>query len=331
MKGYWKAAVIATAIGLNIQPVAAERVLRLTLQLPITNVLGQNVTAFKHIVERESGGEITIEIHPSAELYVDKEVPGAVSSGAVEMGVVPLTRIAPLKPAVELVSLPFLFDSNEDVAAVTAPEHPIRAALDKVILTTGARPLWWQPFGMAIMLGRDQAPMHPDQLRAVKTRVFGNTMRKFVAAMGGEPLPVSGSKQYGAYKRREVDFGMTGVTAVKSRKLHEVMGHLVKTNHSALEFVVLINEALWNALSDRERSILDAAAVKVERDLRKSYRDTHRETLEWIAANTSMTVSDLDAAQLVAWRHAARSIYDSYVQDAGKIGTDLLTEARKFQ
>ena len=35
-----------------------------------------------------------------------------------------------------------------------------------IIIATGARPLWWQPFGMAIMLGKDQAPVHPNQLRA---------------------------------------------------------------------------------------------------------------------------------------------------------------------
>ncbi len=331
MRRCWKAVVASTAIVLMGQPAAAERVLRMTLQLPITNVLGQNATAFKKIVERESGGEITVVIHPSAELFVDKEVPRAVSSGAVEMGIVPLTRFAPLVPAVELVSLPFLFDSNEAVAAATAPNHRIRAILDKAILATGARPLWWQPFGMAIMLGKDQAPVHPNQLRAKKTRVFGTTMKKFVAAMGGEPVPVSGSKQYEAYKRRDVDFGMTGVTAVRSRKLYEVMGNLVKTNHTALEFVVVINAALWNALSGRERSILEAAAVHVERDLRMSYRDTHRATLEWIAANTNMTVSDLDATQLAAWRRAARPIYDSYARDAGTMGKELLTEARKFQ
>jgi C4-dicarboxylate-binding protein DctP len=251
-------------------------------------------------VERESGGDIVIQIHPSARLFVDKEVPGAVSSGAVEMGVVSLTQYAPLRPATGLVNLPFLFDDAETVEAATAPGHPIRATLDKEILATGARPLWWQPFGMAIMLGRDQAPTRPELLRSRKTRVFGTTMRKFVAAMGGQPVAISGSKQFDAYKRGDVDFGMTGVTAVKSRKLHDVMGHLVKTNHAALEFVVVINEALWRRLTDRERSILGTAAVTVEHQLRLSYRDTHRNTLTWISGNTGMTVSDLTAAERAA-------------------------------
>jgi C4-dicarboxylate-binding protein DctP len=331
MKGRWIAAVVAGAMAVISQPAAAERVLRLTLQLPMTNVLGQNVSAFKEIVERESGGEIEVEIHPSAELYKDKDVPHAVSSGAIEMGVAPITRFSHLKPAVNLFNLPFLFDSNEDIAAATAPGHPIRATLDREILATGARPLWWQPFGLAIMLGRDEAPLHPDILKARKTRVFGDTMREFVAAVGGDPVPVSGSKQYEAYQRGEVEFGMTGVTAVKSRMLYEVMGYMVNTNHAALEFVVVINEGLWNDLSEVERSIIETAAAEVELDLRTSYRQIHRETLDWIAANTTMKVSDLNAEQLSAWREVAKPVYESYIQRAGQIGEELLATAQKLQ
>ncbi len=54
MKGRWIAVVVAGAMAVISQPAAAERVLRLTLQLPMTNVLGQNVSAFKEIVEREA-------------------------------------------------------------------------------------------------------------------------------------------------------------------------------------------------------------------------------------------------------------------------------------
>ena len=107
MNRFWKTLAVVAVVGLIGQPVAAERVLRLTLQLPITNVLGQNVTAFKEIVEKESNGGIKIEIYPSAKLYKDKEVPDAVASGAIEMGVAGITRFAPLKPAVKLFKARF--------------------------------------------------------------------------------------------------------------------------------------------------------------------------------------------------------------------------------
>ena len=117
----------------------------------------------------------------------------------------------------------------------------------------------------------------------------------------------------------------------KSRKLYEVMGHVVKTNHAALEFVVVINEALWRELSEADRAIIVQAAVEVERELRGSYRRIHDETLDWIAGNTSMQVSDLDSAQLAAWRAAAKPVYGAYIERAGEVGEELLAEAEKFR
>ncbi len=65
----------------------AERVLRLTMQLPPTNIVGQNAQTFKELVENRSNGLIRVEIFPSARLYKDSEVPQAVTGGAIDMGI----------------------------------------------------------------------------------------------------------------------------------------------------------------------------------------------------------------------------------------------------
>ena len=98
--------------------VAAKETLRVTLQLPLKSSLGQNVAAFKKEVEAASKGDLEIQIYDSAQLYKDKEVPQAVGSGAIEMGVASLTRFAGDVPAVDVMYVPFLFNTNEDLAAL---------------------------------------------------------------------------------------------------------------------------------------------------------------------------------------------------------------------
>ena len=71
---------------------AADVTLRISLQLPLKSHLGQNLVMFEKEVEEKSGGEIDVEIYDSAQLYKDKEVPAAVGSGSIEMGVASLTR-----------------------------------------------------------------------------------------------------------------------------------------------------------------------------------------------------------------------------------------------
>ena len=189
----------------------------------------------------------------------------------------------------------------------------------------------WLPKDWRLWFVATEAPVHTDSFKGRKVRTFGDTMEEFVRAAEGEAVPLSGSEQFDAYQQGAVDFGMTGVTSVKSRRLYEVMGHLVKTNHTAAEFVVVINETLWSGLSEAEQAIITEAAIEVERDLRRSYGEIHRQTLDWIAGNTTMKVSDLDAAQLAAWRKVAKPVHDAYLQRAGETGRALLAAARKLQ
>ena len=78
---------------------------------------------------------------------------------------------------------------------------------------------------------------------------------------------MSGSKQFLAYQRGTVDAGMTGITAVKSRKLYEVMDYMTLTYNADIEFIVIINEKVWQGLSESERSVITKAGLRVEKEL----------------------------------------------------------------
>ena len=119
--------------------------IRITMQLPITSPLSQNLVSFKEKVEAESNGDLLVEIYPAAQLFTDKEVPTAVASGQIEMGSASLVRFAGTIPAVDIFSVPFLFNSLELVGAATDPDSKIRQLIDQAMAEKGARPLWWQP------------------------------------------------------------------------------------------------------------------------------------------------------------------------------------------
>src|SRR5210317_1172205 len=139
-------------LGLSANSFAADVTMRISIQLPMKSHLGQNLLLFKNDVEKKSNGEITVEIYDSAQLYKDKEVPAAVGSGSIEMGVASLTRFVGDVPAVDIFYMPFLFNSEDKVRKAVAPDSPVRGAIDEAILGTGSRVLWWQAYGGAIML-----------------------------------------------------------------------------------------------------------------------------------------------------------------------------------
>lgn len=327
------AAVLGLAIGATLAAPAAvaQTKIRITTQLPSKNVIPQNLYRFEQVVEKASGGDILVEVFDSAQLYTDKEVPKAVSSGAIEMGSAALTRFEGTTPVVDLFFTPFVFKSFDAVVKATQPGHPIRQTIDAEILKTGARVLWWQPFGMAVMLSKGEAIDTPQKMKGKKVRAFGKAPGAFVKALGGVPTLLSGSEQFLAYQRGTVDAGMTGVTAVKSRKLNEVMDFMIRTNHAVPEFVVVVNEKFWQGLTGKQRGVLQKAARQVEAEMNADYAQTEAGVIEWIKSNTKMKVIELNDAQRMSFQKASASVVDDFIKSTGPQGAQLVKEARKLQ
>lgn len=320
-------AAVALAAVVAAADAGAATTLRITIQLPLTSPLGRNLVDFKERVEAVSGGELRVEIYPSAQLFTDREVPVAVASGQIEMGVSSLARFAGTIPAVDIFAVPFLFNSNALVRAAAAPGSPVRAPLDQAMTAKGARPLWWQPYGLSILMLRTPEPARvPADVRGLKIRTFGKAHAAFVNAIGGAATNVSGSRQYLAYERGTVDGGMTGLLTVKERKLYQVLDSLTLTHHSAIEFVVLINELVWQRLAEAERAIVADAALAVEADLRERFVALEAAALEEAIAN-GMAVHRLSGDELAAWRTATAGLSEVYLEAAGPLGAELLAAA----
>jgi C4-dicarboxylate-binding protein DctP len=325
----WIVAVLAAGLSFALAPAAdAAKVIRVTLQLPITHHLGKNLTDFKTEVERETKGEIKIEIYPASQLYKDSEVPQAVSSGGVEMGVASLAMFAGTIPAVDIFEVPFSFPTWDLVTKATAPGSPIRGPLDEAILKTGARVLWWQAYGGTILLSKGKPIVTPADMKDKKVRVFGKTLGEFVKSVGGVPASISGSEQILAYQRGTVDAGMTGVTAVDARKLYQVMDYLTVTNHADIEFIVLINEKTWQSLTDSERAVMTKAARRVETELRNEMGKLEQDSFNNV--RDKMKIIELTPEQVKDWQKSTSSVIDIFVKSSGPLGKQLVEAAEKL-
>jgi C4-dicarboxylate-binding protein DctP len=308
----------------------AEKTLRLTLQLPATHHLGLNVQSFADEVTAKTNGELKVEIYPSAQLYKDSEVPQAVASGAVDMGVASVSQFAGTIPAVDLFYVPFLFNNQEALNKAVAKGSAVRQPLDDAILNTGARVMWWQAYGGSVILSKDSPITTPADLKGKKVRVFSKTLGELITAAGGAPTSISGSEQFLAYQRGTVDAGLTGVTAVKSRKLFQVMDYMTATKSMVdIEFIVLINEKTWQSLTDEQRQVMDAAAVRVEKELRDQMAQLEAESFEF--SKDKIKIVELNDEQMAEWQLLSAPVVDAFVKNAGALGQQVVDAAKAIK
>lgn len=305
----------------------AAQTLRFTSQLPPKHILGQNIEAFKNLVEQRTDGDVKVEIYDSGQLYKGTEVPQAVSSGAVDMGIVELGVYGGTVPAAGAFSVPFLFPTDEAIRKATSPDSAVRQGIDNAILETGSKVIWWQAYGAVQMLSKKAPVRSPDDLKNKKVRVISKPIGYFIEDVGGVPIVIDGAEQLLAYQRGTVDIGMSGTTATQSRHMYDVMDYITMTNHSAVEFLVIMNEKSFDKLSSENQKIVMEAAREVEKELRDNTERLNQEAKDFLQNETNMEVVDLTPEEIEVWRKAAEPTMTHFAQESGPLAKKVVEAA----
>ena len=325
---------VAAMVGLVAlqAPLAAEPVkLRVTLQSPMASHIGKNLQQFSDEVASRTKGQLAFEFFDSSQLYRDDEAVQAVATGKIEMGVVLLNQFAEQIPAVDIFQQPFMFNYDSLVKAATNPDREIRQLIDKAILkATGTRVLWWQAYGSTDLFSKGRDATSPDRFANTKVRTFGRTVSEFTQHCGGTPLIVSATKQRDAVKDGTVDMAMTGISGVQVRELWQVTDTITRTENAAMEFLVYINEGVWQRLNDEQRQIIGEVARKVEAELRDSFIGVEADAYTF-AREKGMKVLELTPDQVVQWRACSAPVLENFMANSGDLGRQLMMAYAKLR
>ena len=156
---------------------------------------------------------------------------------------------------------------------------------------------------------------NPADIQDKKVRTFGKLLGWTVESLGGAPTLMSGSKQFLAYQQGAVDAGITGITAVKSRKLYEVMPNMTLTFDSDIEFVAVINEDFYQGLSGDKQDIIMQCGLEVEANLRNNMFRIENETLAYL--RDKINIINLTDAERDQWRAASQTVIDRFITEGG--------------
>jgi len=301
---------------------AGEVPLRISSHLPGDGLIGQNLREFKTAVEKGTKGAVKVGIHSDASFYLDYQVPEAVSSGAVEMGVANLAQYTDEIPSAGLFMQPFLFNFDAIVRAAAARGSVIRTVIDAEIeKKAGVKVLWWQPYGANVIFSKGSLS-NPKAIANHNVRVFDEISGKFVSLCGGTPHIISDGKQAEAFDDKIVDSSVASVATLNNGELWRRIGTISKIGHSENLFLVIINQDIYNSLSPKDQELLMAAARKAEESVWEKYRAFEAETYAF-AVSKGIKIQELTADDTIAWRVCSSSILESYMDLAGELGAQL--------
>jgi C4-dicarboxylate-binding protein DctP len=323
----WGVVVCAAFLLLGLaRATAAEPVrLRLSFQLPLSGTLGVNLVRLREAVARGTDNAVAMDILHGKEALPDRTVARSVMAGDIEMATANVVTLADKVKGVDVLSLPFLFNSPDFLKAMLDPSRRSRRLLDDAILATGARVLMWQPYGTNVFFSKGEPASRPADIAGRKLRASGAVDLQFGRACGGAPEMIAAGAQYEAMKTGRVQMAMTSAENVSARKFWAVSDTLTRTNHSPVMLLLLVNERVWQSLSPAQRDAIASAAAEAERELWDGLVRADDEA-DAFARAKGMKVTELSSFDLAEWRACSAPVVDAFMADAGQLGHELLKQ-----
>jgi C4-dicarboxylate-binding protein DctP len=287
---------------------------------------GQAAERFAELIEDSCGDELSVEIYPNSELYGDEDELQALQSGAVQMLAPASAKFTTIAPQVQVLDLPFLFDSVEDIPEVASPDTAVGEAIyeNDALAERGIKVLGLWDNGLKQLSSND--PMkQPDDLGGLRFRIQpSDVLRSQFDAWGAETTPMAFAEVYNALQQGVIDGQENPYSNIVSQNMHTVQKHITESEHGYIGYVHTVNarffDSLPSELQDCVTEAADEAAVFNREVAAKLNEDAKKE----IAEAGTTTITELTDEQRRAFKDEV--VPSEWEKFADVIGQDLVDE-----
>lgn len=281
-------------------------------------------TPFKEIIEKTSGGRISVEIHNNGTLGTDYELVESTQNGDIHMTFNSTAIHANFVTAAAILDIPFLFDDLDHMQEAAFGDF--YTALAEEYAAKGFHLLGFGTQGFRQM--STNTPVHTlDDLKGMKIRTMETPYHLATwKALGCNPTPIAFPELYLALQQGTVVAQENPYENIVNAKLYEQQKYIVETNHIGLLIGWVMNKETYDAMSEELRALVDDAARQV---LEKNWAENAERTARSVQTvkDAGLEIITLDPAVLEQFRAATTGTADMVREDVGAETINKLLEA----
>ena len=240
---------------------SADVVLRLGETHPKDYPTTQGDFKFAELVEKKSNGRIKVEVYYGKQLGEEKAVVEQVQLGAIDLTRVSLSVISSFYPLVDVLQMPYLYDSTDQMWRVLQGEIG-KGILDS-IKSKGFIGLCYYSSGARSFYTREPVTKVED-LKGLKIRVQqSKLMVGLVNCFGAIAQPMPFGEVYSALQTGVIDGAENNWPSYYSTKHYEVAKNYILDKHTQVpEILIMSARAAKEKLSADDIKIIKEAAAE---------------------------------------------------------------------
>ena len=288
---------------------------RFAYDQPRTTGYGVVGDVFADKLKELSKGTMLIDQYPGAQLGQEPQVLQMIKSGDVDFCISASANAATVSPQAGVMSLHFLFRSEDHLSKAIADPGVAKAVRDMIEETVqGAHVIGLATLGLRSMYGRSEVHRIED-IKGKKVRVQATaTEDTMFPAYGAQTVHMPFGSVYTSLQTGVVDFAENGINVYLVNKHYEVAPVLSITEHEANNSLVWISDKLWSSLTAEQKQWVQAAADEVNRVQPAKALELETQSEAKLKSIGVKVVNDVDKAGFIK---VAQPYLDKLAQDLG--------------
>jgi TRAP-type C4-dicarboxylate transport system substrate-binding protein len=281
------------------------------------SVHGDAAAMVGDIVSSRTDGAIEVEAFRNSELGGQAQSIQDISSGALDMYVIPyaLTAIVDQREA-QVFDAPYMYDPDnpyEDIYEKTDPQdsEPARRVIENLaeqadIRSLGAVAQGTRRVSLNVPDGTEP-PRNPEMLsnytmRAVPISMYAEALN----GLGAQTTNIDFSEVPQALATGSVDGQENPYNIIRSSQIYEEQTHIIETNHMHVPLAVLMNEGVFQDLSDSQQQAFYDAVREIQPQATETLRSNLEDTKQ-LFRDEGLTIVTPDQIEYEAYRSATRA------------------------
>ena len=305
--------VAATLAADAAQAQVRDQKLRFTFQTSRESYMGVGATKFAEIVRQKSGGKMNVELFPDGSLGGDIQNISAVRGGTVDAMGLSAGLLVGLVKEFGLFDLPFLFQNDEEAAAVM--NGPFGKRISEMLTEKDlvALAFWGVDFRN---LSNNRRPVTKlEEVKGLKIRVLQSPIYVDLwNTLGANAVAMPFPEVYSALEQGTVDGQENPYSAIESAKLYEVQKYLSLTRHIYFVAASVFSKKTWDRLNADERKIIQEAAAEAQGQWTAAALK-EREVLA-LKFKDKLRINEIAPEEIAKFRAAVKPVTDKYTANA---------------
>src|SRR5712672_1334203 len=211
-----------------------------------------------------SKGTMLVDQYPGAQLGQEPQLLQLVKSGDIDFAIVSSANTATISPQAGVMSLHFLFRSEDHIIKSLGDQKIFEAIRDMIDNTVqGIHVIGLGTQGFRHLYGRKEIRKVED-LKGLKVRVQATaTEDTMFPAYGAQTVHMPFGSVYTSLQTGVVDAAENSINVYLVNKHYEVAPVLNITEHEANNALVYVSDKLWLSLSAEQKQWVTTAAAEV--------------------------------------------------------------------